>query len=336
MGGPDATGTEMFLTAMATLVALAILAACWWWRCKAHADANKNCSRGSPRINYSQKHKRRDSEGAIAPASPSIAAINEHTHVEDIVEAIERHSPTHESEPMPTAGAVDLEDGGVCVVDIENDAGCAVETGWIQRVAQGVGRIRRAPITGEIDTASYLAAMAPIPDIYDTLLSLQVVTKFMRRDFEAHHANVRRSMVALPEGMGSTLEGIVRYGMANYRRDELARNPSSMVGGVLWMHRCAKFVTHFIRGLVDGKTSSNAAKDAYKGLRPYHNMLTAAFVGRALALTPKRQHILQRLEFESEAAAQASMQELLAGLEPLVVSIEASLDAMGANFPEKV
>ena len=65
-------------------------------------------------------------------------------------------------------------------------------------------------------------------------------------------------------------------------------------------------------------------------------MLTAAFVGRALALTPKRQHILQRLEFESEAAAQASMQELLAGLEPLVVSIEASLDAMGANFPEKV
>ena len=77
--------------------------------------------------------------------------------------------------------------------------------------------------------------MDAIPEVYDMLLSLRVVAAAMRRDISGHVANVRGSMLRLPDAQGTTLQGIVRYGLANHDRNELAKDPSSIVGGVLWL-----------------------------------------------------------------------------------------------------
>lgn len=206
---------------------------------------------------------------------------------------------------------------------------------WTRRMIDGLERVKRRS-SGEIETESYIAAMAPIPDVYDALISLQAVSGFMRRDFEAHLANVRGSMLSMPDGAGLTLQGIVWHGMAHYQRETLARNPASVVGGVLWLHRATKFIVMFMRGLADGQASARAAQHAYGGLRPYHNMLTAAFVGRALALCPDRRRILEKLQLASEAHALRELRELLALTEPLVAEIERSLESMDANFPDRV
>ena len=90
---------------------------------------------------------------------------------------------------------------------------------------------------GGIESLSYVEAMEAIPPVYDALLSLSVVTGFMRRDLHAHAANVRRSARGIPHGRGSTLQGIVSHALATHERHALARTTSSMVGGVLWLNR---------------------------------------------------------------------------------------------------
>ena len=324
-------------------------------------------------INYSRPFARRaDSNAQDLPLTP-VPGIGDDAHVEQIVEVIEEER--RRTPPLqPTSGLDhvlgddDVEVGIVKFAsspaqrrDDDGQQALAItptrktsaattpylcdeplakasdgEATWMVRVSHGACRVHRMPGSGEIETASYLAAVAPIPEVYEVLLSLQVVSGFMRRDFDGHVANVRRSMLKLPNGEGATLQGIVRYGMAHYDHGELARNPHSMVGSVLWLHRAVKFVTQFLRGLANGLASSQAAKDAYKDLRPYHNMMTAAFVSRALGLTPKRKNILQRLKIESEEAAHAQLCVLLEAMEPLVDTVERALEQLGANFSNRV
>ena len=84
------------------------------------------------------------------------------------------------------------------------------------------------------------------------------------------------------------------------------------------------------------QSSQRAAATAYAGLKVYHAPLTAAFVGRAISLTPERQRIYENMRFASEADARKQLAQLLAHMLPLVEEIRASLDRMGANFPDRV
>lgn len=183
--------------------------------------------------------------------------------------------------------------------------------------------------------------MSLIPEVYDVLLSLQVVTTFMRRDLLGHVATVRTASQQVPTGAaahgGQTLQGIVTYALATFDRRDLARKTTSMVGGVLWLNRATTFITAFIRGLADGLPSRDAAAAAYdRTLRMYHSAVTAAFVSRAMSLCPEREVIIARLNLPSEEAGKQQLAAFLGLMEPLVEEIRAFLDAKGANFPDRI
>jgi len=198
---------------------------------------------------------------------------------------------------------------------------------------KSIKRTRR----GGIDTASYLDAMSVIPEVYDILLSLQVVTAFMRRDLHGHISNVRKSMASIPDGQGDTLQGIVRYALAKYDPRDMARKTTSMVGGVLWLNRATTFIAAFIRGLADGLPSDKAAKRAYdQKLKMYHTHFTSVFVSRATSMCPDRSKVIEKLRFPSEAAGKQQLSKFLGLMEPLVEEIRASLDDAGANFPDRI
>ena len=205
---------------------------------------------------------------------------------------------------------------------------------WVERMITALKRVKRT--RRGIDTASYLEAMETIPEVYDILLSLQVVTAFMRRDLHGHIANVRSAARSVPNGQGDTLQGIVKYALDTYDRRELAKKTTSMVGGVLWLNRATTFISVFIRGLADGLPSERAAKQAYAGLKPYHTAFTSAFVSRATSLCPERSKIIEKLRFASEAASKQQLSAFLGLMEPLVEEIRAFLDHVGANFPDRI
>lgn len=205
-------------------------------------------------------------------------------------------------------------------------------TTWVEEMNIRLRKVKRRR-NGEIDTSTYLHAMEAIPDVYDMLLSLRVVSSAMRHDVNGHAANVRRSSERFAGG--DTLQGIVRYGIRHYDRETLARNPASVVGGVLWLNRATTFIAAFIRGLYEGKESNRAASEAYNGLKIYHRPLTSAFVSRATSLCPKRDLILERM-FPDEATAKSQLKTFLGLMEPLTRDIRSSLEAMGANYPDRV
>ena len=207
---------------------------------------------------------------------------------------------------------------------------------WVDEMAEALRGVKRLR-GGGIESLSYVEAMEAIPPVYDALLSLSVVTGFMRRDLAAHAANVRRSVRGIPHGRGATLQGIVGHALETHERHELARKTSSMVGGVLWLNRAATFIAAFIRGLVDGRASREAARVAYEStLQMYHSSLTSAFVSRAVGLCPERGKILEKLQYASEAEARRPLLTLLSLLEPLTAEIRAFMEQMGANFPDRI
>ena len=215
----------------------------------------------------------------------------------------------------------------------------SVDTGestWLETMTVSLDKIKRRR-DGGIDTESYLSAMAHIPEVYDSLLSLQVVTAFMRRDLHGHMENVRRSMLAIPHGQGATLQGIIHYALATQHHRELSRKTTSMVGGVLWLNRATTFIAAFIRGLADGLDSRDAAARAYdSSLRMFHSTVTAAFVSRATSLCPDRTQILERMHLRSEDVGKQQLNAFLRAMEPLVVEIREFLDRAGANFPDRI
>jgi hypothetical protein len=207
---------------------------------------------------------------------------------------------------------------------------------WLEKMIISLSAIKRTP-DGKIDVPSYLAAMELIPDVYDVLLSLQVVTSFMRRDLHGHVATVRRAAQQVPDNGGATLQGIVHHALAHYDHRSLARSTTSMVGGVLWLNRATTFIAAFIRGLADGLRSREAAAAAYDStLRIYHSAMTAAFVSRAMSLCPERDKIIERLRLPSEAVGKEQLATFLGLMEPLVNEIRSFLDASGANFPDRI
>ena len=210
------------------------------------------------------------------------------------------------------------------------------ERNWLEKMIVALSKVKRMP-DGGIDTSSYLAAMSHIPEVYDVLLSLQVVTSFMRRDLLGHVATVRAASPQVPGGRGRTLQGIVRYALDTHDHKELARKTTSMVGGVLWLNRATTFIAAFIRGLADGLPSREAAAAAYDNtLRMYHSAVTAAFVSRAMSLCPDREKIIERLNLPSEEVGKQQLDAFLGLMEPLVEEIRGFLDAMGANFPDRI
>ena len=207
---------------------------------------------------------------------------------------------------------------------------------WVEKMVVALASVRRTA-DGGIETASYLQAMALVPEVYESILAMPAVTHFMRKDLNGHIANVRGAMASVPAGRGETLQGIVRHALDTTDRAELAKRTSSMVGGVLWLNRATAFIAAILRGLADGRPSREAARAAYDAeLRMYHSRITSAFVSRALALCPERGKILERLRLPSEAAGREALAALLGRLEPLTVEILAFLDAMDANFPNRV
>ena len=204
---------------------------------------------------------------------------------------------------------------------------------WVEEMNTRLRKVKRRR-NGEIDTTTYLHAMEGIPEVYDMLLSPRVVSSAMRRDVNGHAANVRRSLERHPGS--DTLQGIVRYGVQHYDRETLSRNPGSIVGGVLWLNRATTFIAAFIRGLYEGLEAHHAASAAYDGLRIYHRPLTSAFVSRATSLCPKRASILERMSFPDEATARSQLKTFLGLMEPLTRDIRSSLEAMGANYPDRV
>ena len=212
----------------------------------------------------------------------------------------------------------------------------AAERNWLEKMILSLTKVRRAA-DGGIDVGTYLSAMGGIPEVYNVLLSLQVVTTFMRRDLLGHVATVRAASQQVPGNGGQTLQGIVSYALATHDRTALARSTTSMVGGVLWLNRCCGFITAFIRGLADGLPSREAAAAAYdRTLRMYHSAVTAAFVSRAMSLCPERERIIERLNLPSEEAGKQQLATFLGLMEPLVEEIRAFLTAQSANFPDRI
>jgi hypothetical protein len=66
--------------------------------------------------------------------------------------------------------------------DDGTDGDGGAQARWVQRMTRSLKGVRRT--SDGVDTASFLRAMEPIPEIYEALLSLKVVTAFMRKDFE--------------------------------------------------------------------------------------------------------------------------------------------------------
>ena len=206
---------------------------------------------------------------------------------------------------------------------------------WLEKMIIALTKVKRT--RDGIDVPSYLEAMESIPEVYDVLLSLQVVTSFMRRDLHGHVATVRKAAAQVPGNGGATLQGIVRHALANYDHQSLARSTTSMVGGVLWLNRATTFISAFIRGLADGLPSREAAGAAYDStLRMYHSLMTAAFVSRAMTLCPERDKIIERLRLPSEEVGREQLAAFLGLMEPLVEEIRSFLDASGANFPDRI
>jgi len=193
---------------------------------------------------------------------------------------------------------------------------------------------------GNINCATYLAAVDNISKVYDALFSIEMARRQLKSDIENSIDQIKERLLAtrldprtttLRELMENELKPEI-YGPEKCR-DRKAR---SAVIGLLWTNRAVGFVVVFMRGLHDGLSAKDASNMAYATLKQYHGWLTSKAVGTIMTAAPKRETILETMGIASEAQGKQLIGPLLELIEPLVADIIVMMDALGCNFADKV
>jgi len=206
---------------------------------------------------------------------------------------------------------------------------------WLLLMTEKLRAINRGE-DGCIDTLSYLECMDCVAPIYESLFSTGFVVRQLQSDINGSCATVRKWYNTLPDGHGHTLQGIVEYGMKNVPREQLVSDPGSTVRGLLWLNRACAFIATFLQGLIEGKSSADAASTAYNTiLKPYHTWITGKAVGTIMQYAPATEDILAKLRI-TEAQAKEQIRPFTDLMVPLCDEVRDFMTDMNANFPETV
>ena len=212
---------------------------------------------------------------------------------------------------------------------------------WIPEMIELLQAVdRKDSPPGNINCATYLAAMDNISKVYDALFSIEVARRQLKSDIENSIDQIKERLLAtnldpktttLRELMENELKPEV-YGPEKCR-DRKAR---SAVIGLLWTNRAVGFVVVFMRGLHDGLTAKDAAGKAYDTLKQYHGWLTSKAVGTIMTAAPKREKILETMSISSQAEGVQKVSPFLQLIEPIVADIITMMEELGCNYPDKV
>lgn len=190
---------------------------------------------------------------------------------------------------------------------------------------------------GNIETDSYLSAMDKVPEVYAIIFGSGFAEKILRGDVQNSAGLTRKFMNELPDGAGKTLHAMVAHGMKTVPREVAVKDKDSICRQVLWLNRAVRFITRFLEGLAEGRTSSDAASHAYATeIKMYHGWLVGKAVGSIMSIAPNKESIIRRFGFPTEEAILLEVNTLIKELRPLVDEVLKLLDDLGSNFAEKV
>lgn len=217
------------------------------------------------------------------------------------------------------------------------------EDTWVAKQAVVLRLVKRTE-AGDIDTATYLDAIARVTEIYDAMFPgywpvMTTVRNLLKNDIENGVNVVRTGAAECPDGKGATLKSMVTYQLETMGADACRTAKDNATKSLLWLNRSTTFMSVLLRNIVSADTddATSAAYAAYeKVLKQYHTDTNVFVVGNAMSLAPGRSGVLSALQMTTEELVQTQLIPLLELMEPLVAWISAMLSELGANFPDKM
>lgn len=195
----------------------------------------------------------------------------------------------------------------------------AIPTRRLRRVSSAYGRVWHG---SELHVGRLLDACHVFADALE-----QTGPQAVKRDFNGNLVKAKELAQSAPKGSRErhrhikTLGDILKYeqSVLKLHHGNKLKDPSGAVG-FLWMRRSLEFQAELYKGLINGKSSKDAAVLAYKAhLRPYHGPILRRFYTTFFQYNmPSRDVMLRRLGATDGTVSEDSEHLVIEDLESLV------------------
>ncbi|CAG9480501.1 glycolipid transfer protein, putative [Plasmodium vivax] len=179
-----------------------------------------------------------------------------------------------------------------------------------------------------------------IHPIYKKIFGDGFIANLLIKDLKNSTSKVQKAVEKIPEEV-KYVSTMYSHNLKKYPNlQKLKNDTDNGIVDFLWMKRTIEFIVIFLEKCYVTNCTSKlnvCARDAYdQVLKAYHGFATGKVVTLALKLSPSREALTERLQFESNEQAKAHLQGCLSIAKLLISDISKTIEQSGCNFEDKV